>query len=230
MRFGKIGGAGGSGDGVGGAQCGGIGGLERGVYDLAQAALVEAGDVLVDGDDAVEVDRFLAVVGNDLDLRVVDDEPPALFLHFPVGDDLLAGGDDFRHERHVEPAAGDFPGTEDPAGAVHDDGLVEARFAEALGARVNHNAMEADGFAGGQGGEGVELAAVFVAFREMLEEIGHCGEPGGIECLRFLCGKDRERGEWCLAGGHAASLASLAGFSTHDISESGKACGIIHCG
>ncbi len=119
------------------------------VDDLAQAALVEAGDVLVDWDDAVEVDRFLAIVGNDLDLRVVDDEASALLLHFSISDHLLPGGDDLGHERHVEPAAGDFPGAEYPAGAIHDDGLVETGFSEALGARVDDAAVEADGFSGG---------------------------------------------------------------------------------
>ncbi len=181
---------------------------------FAEAALVDSGNVPVDRDDAVEVDRFLLVLADDLDLRVVDDEPPALFLHFSIGDHLLAGGDDLGHEGHVEPAAGDFPGAEDPTGAVHDDGLVETRFTEALGARVDHAAVEADGLAGRQGGEGIELAAILVAFGEMGEEIGHRHEPSGLQRLRLLGGESGEGVERGLAGSHAHRLAGKAGFST----------------
>ena len=116
--------------------------------DLTKSALVEAGDVFVDGDDAVEVDRFFFVVGYDLDFWVVDDEAARLFFYFPVGDHLLPRGDDLGHERHVEPAAGDFPGAENAAGAIHDDGFVEPRFSEAFGCCVDDSAVQADRFSG----------------------------------------------------------------------------------
>ena len=114
------------------------------------------------------MDRLAAIVIDDLYLWVVDNEASALLFHFSVGDHLLSSGDDLRHERHVEPSASDFPGSEYPAGAVHDDGLVEACFAVALGACINHTPVQADRFAGRKGGESVELASIFVTFREMV--------------------------------------------------------------
>ncbi len=134
MCFEEVGVARCGGDGVGEGEGDGGGVVEEVVDEGAEAALGEAGDVFVDGYDAVEVDGLGGVVFlvDDFDFRVIDDEAAGLFLHFAVGDDLLAGGDDFGDEGHVEPAEGDFAGAEDAAGAVHDDGLVEAGFSEAF--------------------------------------------------------------------------------------------------
>lgn len=172
--------------------------------DFAEAALVDAGDVFVDGDDAVEMDEFafLLVLGNDFDFGVVNDESSGLFFYVAVGDDLVAGGDDFGHVGHVEPAADDLPGAEDPTGAVHDDGFVEAGFAEAFGGGVDDSAGEADGSSGGLVGEGIELAAVFVAFWEVVEELGYGGDSGGEEGLGFFGRYFGKGGELCFPGDH----------------------------
>lgn len=119
--------------------------LEGEEDDFPQAALVEAGDVFVDGDDAVEVDGwgvgwFRGVLVDDLGFGVIHEEPAGMFFYFAVGDDVLAGGDYLCHEGHVEPAAGDFSGAEDAAGALEDDCLEEACFAEAFGFGVDDGA------------------------------------------------------------------------------------------
>ncbi len=168
MGFQKVGFPVGSGDGVG--EIVGIADGNDGLMDdFAEPALVDAGNVPVDRHDAVEVDGFgfILILAQDFEFRVVDDQPAALLLYFSVGDDLMPGGDDFRHEGHVEPAAGDFPRAENPAGTIHDDGLVKTGFSETLGPGIDHAAGEADGFRGGLVGKTVELPAVLVSFREM---------------------------------------------------------------
>ena len=133
------------------------------------------------------------------DLRVVDDEAAGAFLHLAVGDDLLAGCDDLGHERHVEPTAGDFSRSEDPAIPVHDDGFVETGFAEAFCAGVDHATGEANWFRGWLAGEAVELPPVFVAFREMIEQIRNGGDAGGLKCLDLLVRQGGQGGDVVLA-------------------------------
>ena len=81
------------------------------VDDLPQSALVDAGDVFVNRDDAVEMDRFgsCIVIVDDFDFWVIDDQTSALLFDFSVSNHLLARGDQFRHEWDVEPTARNFP-------------------------------------------------------------------------------------------------------------------------
>ncbi len=73
--------------------------LQAAVDEGAQRSLADAFAQAVDRGDAAEVDRgLIGVWVDDLELRVVDDEALTARLHFAVGDELLAGGDDLlRH-------------------------------------------------------------------------------------------------------------------------------------
>ena len=97
------------------------------MHDFPQPPLGEAGDIPIDRHDPFEMDglRLLVILAEHLELRMIDDQPAVGILHFAVNDHLLSGRDEFVDERHVEPAAGDFPGPEDAARAVHDDRLVK---------------------------------------------------------------------------------------------------------
>ena len=110
--------------------------------DLAEAALIDTGNVFVDGDDAGEVDGFgvLVILAQYFYLGMVNNQAARLFFDFPVGDDLMSSCYDLRHERHIEPAAGDLPRAEDAAGSIHDDSFVETCFSEAFRPGINHAA------------------------------------------------------------------------------------------
>ena len=97
---------------------------EEAVHDFAQSALDDAADVFVDRHDAIDVDGGAIVIAQNLKLGMIDDEFALLVFDFSVNDDLVAGGEHFGEEGHIEPTQGDFVRSKYPAFAIEDDCFI----------------------------------------------------------------------------------------------------------
>ena len=109
---------------IGKSDCLGAYTAEQCVHDFAESALGDAADVFVDGHDAVNMNGGAIVIAQDFEFGVIDDQFALLVFDFSVNDDLVAGGEHFREERHVEPAQGDFVRAEDSALAIENDRFI----------------------------------------------------------------------------------------------------------
>ena len=135
------------------------------MHDFAQSALGDAADVFVNGHDAVYVDGCAIVIAQDFEFRVIDDQFALLVFDFSVNDDLVAGGEHFGEEGHVEPTQGDFVRSKYPAFAIEDDCFIGGEAAGvAHRAGIDDHATQAHRLQSGLHREGIEAASILVSF------------------------------------------------------------------
>ena len=175
--------------------------------DFPQAALGDSGDVLVNGNDPFEVNGCWVVIPQDLEFRVVDDEPPVQVLHFSIETHLLPRGDDLLNERHVEPPAGDFPRAENAAGTVHHDRFIIAPTRTGMPeSSVDHHAAKTHGGRRRLIGKRIEVPPVFIALGEMREHLRGSVEAGRGEGHHLSLGKKRQRSQVISSGKHCGRI------------------------
>ncbi len=122
-------------------------GFEDPVDEGAQRLLSDAGGERIDRHDAAHVRGGSGIlVIHDLEVGMIDDDPPFAFLRLPVDDEPLAGRENLREIGQVEPSQDETVAEEVAAGRF-DDGLEGAAALAAAeeGAAVGDADMKADG-------------------------------------------------------------------------------------
>ena len=180
------------------------------VHQLAQPFLGDVGGERVDGHDAVGV-QVLDFDG--FPIGAVHDQPAEILLDLAGDGDGIADLEAVGQPGLVEPAEAQA------GGAVVDDDLGDGHFPAAQGARVYHGYFADDGdlLAVEHVTDGLELAVIFVAAREVVEHVAEgveaqAGEHAGV--ARPDAGQDGEggvEGDGTLAGDAAGARVGAAG-------------------